>query len=112
MKWLIAFGVFLLFVLTPKCSADPFLNYNSSFIGPPRLDDPWNFPPPTADLPEDPEPAVAPEPERSDGAEVDSKGRAYVIRVVRVQYDGKWVWRCWQQYLDQPEPDLSQPYRY
>ncbi len=42
----------------------------------------------------------------------DSKGREYVIRIVRVQYEGKWVWRCWQQYLDQPEPDLTKPYKY
>ena len=65
------------------------------------------FPEPDPEL-DEPEP-IPPEPP---GVSHDSHGRAYVIRVVRVQYNGVWVWRCWQQYLDQPEPDLSKPYRY
>lgn len=53
--------------------------------------------------PPEPTPEPTDEPEHR-GYEVDSNGRAYVIRIDKRVIDGVVVWRCWQQYLDQPEP--------
>src|SRR5271154_3417587 len=51
---------------------------------------------------QEPEPEQTEAPNQS-GAELDSRGRAYVIRIEKREVNGQIVWRVWQQYLDMPE---------